>query len=59
MTTPLELVQALLKNPTNLEHVRSLTTDDVVYVSLNFENPELHKVMPWTGSNRGPPPEHC
>lgn len=29
MKTPLELVQTLLSNPTNLEHVRSLTTDDV------------------------------
>lgn len=36
------------------EHVRALTTDDVIYVSLNFDNPELHKVMPWTGTNRGP-----
>jgi uncharacterized protein len=53
MTSPLELVQTLLANPTNLEHVRALTTDDVVYVSLNFDNPELHKVMPWTGTNRG------
>jgi hypothetical protein len=35
MKTPLELVQTLLSNPTNLEHVRSLTTDDVTYVSLN------------------------
>jgi uncharacterized protein len=34
--------------------VRSLTTDDVTYVSLNFDNPELHKVLPWTGTNRGP-----
>src|SRR5580692_6082021 len=54
MKTPLELVQTLLSNPTNLEHVRSLTTEDVTYVSLNFDNPELHKVMPWTGTNRGP-----
>jgi ketosteroid isomerase-like protein len=54
MATPLELVQTLLSNPTNLEHVRSLTTEDVTYVSLNFDNPELHKVMPWTGTNRGP-----
>ena len=54
MKTPLELVQTLLSNPTNLEHVRSLTTDDVTYVSLNFDNPELHKVLPWTGTNRGP-----
>ena len=54
MKTPLELVQTLLSNPTNIEHVRGLTTKDVVYVSLNFNNPELHKVLPWTGTNRGP-----
>jgi hypothetical protein len=44
MKTPLELLQALLSNPTDIEHVRSLTTEDVTYVSLNFENPELHKL---------------
>ena len=54
MKTPLELVQTLLSNPTNIEHVRGLTTKDVVYVSLNFNNPELHKVLPWAGTNRGP-----
>ena len=54
MKTPLELVQTLLSNPTNIDHVRSLTTGDVTYVSLNFDNPELHKVLPWTGTNRGP-----
>jgi len=53
MTTPLELVKALLSNPTNLKHVRGLTTDDVTYVSLNFDNPELHKVLPWAGTSRG------
>jgi uncharacterized protein len=54
MTTPLELVQSLLSNPTNIEHVRSLTTADVIYISLNFDNPELHKVLPWAGTNHGP-----
>jgi uncharacterized protein len=54
MNTPLELVQSLLSNPTDIEHVRGLTTDDVTYVSLNFDNPELHKVLPWAGTNRGP-----
>jgi hypothetical protein len=34
--------------------VRGLTTEDVTYVSLNFDNPELHKVLPWAGINRGP-----
>ena len=46
-------MQSLLSNPTNLERVRSLTTADVTYVSLNFDNPELRKV-PWAGTNRGP-----
>jgi ketosteroid isomerase-like protein len=54
MKTPLELVQTLLSNPTNLEHVRSLTAEDVTYVSLNFNNPELHQVLPWAGTNRSP-----
>jgi len=54
MKTPLELVQMLLSDPTNIEHVRGLTTDDFTYVSLNFDNPELHKVLPWAGTNRSP-----
>ena len=54
MKTPLELVQALLSNPTNIEHVRGLTSEDITYVSLTFDNPELHKVLPWAGTNRGP-----
>ena len=53
MKTPLELVQALLSNPISIDNVRSLTTEDVTYVSLNFNNPELHKVLPWAGTNRG------
>jgi ketosteroid isomerase-like protein len=54
MAIPLELLQSLISNPTSIEHVRSLTTADVTYVSLNFDNLELHKVMPWTGTNHGP-----
>jgi ketosteroid isomerase-like protein len=54
MKSPLEMLQALLSNPTDLAHVRSLTTEDVTYISLNFDNPELHKVLPWAGTNRGP-----
>ena len=54
MKTALELVQAFLSNPTNIEHVRGLTTEDVTYVSLNFDNPELRKVLPWAGTNQGP-----
>src|SRR5579859_4448392 len=54
MKTPFEVVQALISDPTNIDHVRGLATEDVTYVSLNFDNPELHKVLPWAGTNRGP-----
>ena len=54
MKTAVELVQSLLSDPTNLNHVRGLTTDDVTYVSLHYSNPELNKILPWAGTNRGP-----
>jgi ketosteroid isomerase-like protein len=54
MKTPLEVLQTLLSDPTNINLVRSLTTEDMTYVSLNFSNPELHQVLPWAGTNRGP-----
>ncbi|WP_434648302.1 nuclear transport factor 2 family protein [Pseudomonas sp. D1-2] len=31
-----------------------LAAPDATYVSLNFDNPELKKIMPWTGTNKGP-----
>ena len=31
-----------------------LVAPDATYVSLNFSNPELKKIMPWTGTDKGP-----
>jgi ketosteroid isomerase-like protein len=31
-----------------------LVAPDAVYVSLNFDNPELRKIEPWAGTARGP-----
>lgn len=31
-----------------------LVASDAVYVSLNFDNPELKKIEPWTGTAKGP-----
>lgn len=31
-----------------------LVAPDAVYVSLNFDNPELKKIEPWTGTAKGP-----
>ena len=55
MSTKLSAVlQELLQNTSNLKVLQQLMTPDVTYVSLNFSNPELKKVMPWTGTHKGP-----
>jgi uncharacterized protein len=50
----LEIIKAILENPKDIKNVRSLTTKDVTYVSLNHENPDLKRIMPWCGTSRGP-----
>lgn len=32
---------------------KRLVAEDAIYVSLNFDNPELKKILPWTGTARG------
>jgi ketosteroid isomerase-like protein len=55
MSTNLTAVlQELLQNTSNLTVLRQLMTPDATYVSLNFDNPELKKVMPWAGTHKGP-----
>jgi hypothetical protein len=54
MLSPTEVLSAIVTNPTDINHVRSLVTPDVTYVSLNYDNPELKKVMPWAGTSHGP-----
>ena len=51
---PTEVVRAILADPTNPEVVKALVAPDATYVSLNFDNPELRRIMPWAGVRRGP-----
>jgi uncharacterized protein len=53
-TSPAQVLQALLANPRDLAHVKSVTTPDVTYVSLSEDNPELKRYLPWTGTNTRP-----
>jgi uncharacterized protein len=48
-----EVLQAILDNPKDIGNVRSWTSPDVTYVSLNYSNPELKRVMPWCGTAQG------
>ena len=53
MLSSTEILSAILEKPTDLAHVRSLVTPDVTYVSLNYSNPDLKRIMPWCGTSRG------
>src|SRR6516225_9012136 len=52
--SPMEILSAILENPKDIDHVRSLVTPDVTYVSLNYSNPDLKRIMPWCGTSYGP-----
>jgi hypothetical protein len=50
----LEVMTAILADPRNIDSVRSLAAPDVTYVSLNYDDPDLKRVMPWCGTSVGP-----
>ena len=52
--TATEIVRRLLNDPTNPGLVRELVAPDATYVSLNFDNPDLQRIMPWAGTRTGP-----
>ena len=51
---PIEVVGEWLKNLLDPEVVNRLVAPDATYVSLNTDDPELQKIMPWAGTSRGP-----
>ena len=53
MPSPKEVLRSILEDPTDLDKVGALCATDVTYVSLNFSNPDLKRVMPWAGTWTG------
>ncbi len=51
--TPIDIIVKLLTNIADPNVMRSLVAEDAVYVSLNQNNPDLHKIMPWCGTSHG------
>ena len=43
-----------MQNLLDPEVVNSLVAPDATYVSLNTEDAELNKIMPWAGTSHGP-----
>jgi len=50
---PKEIVRTLIQGIRDPQLVKELCASDVTYVSLNYNNPDLHKIMPWCGTGRG------
>ncbi len=57
MLSASEVLAAILEKPTDIDHVRSLVTNDLTYVSLNYNNPDLTSIMPWCGTHEHAGPE--
>jgi hypothetical protein len=53
-TTPVAVIQQFLANTTNPEVVNQLVAPDATYISLNYENKDLKRILPWTGTSSGP-----
>ncbi len=55
--TSLAVVMEFLSNTASDEveaAAERLVAPGATYVSLNFDNPELKRILPWTGTNKGP-----
>ena len=52
--SPIEVVDEWLHSLLDPDVVNRLVAPDATYVSLNSDNPELHRIMPWTGVSKGP-----
>jgi|SRR5690606_25068961 len=51
MKTSKEIIELFLANTTNPDFMESVVDPDATYISLNFNNPELQKIMPWAGTH--------
>ena len=52
--SPIEVVGNWLQNLLDPDAINNVVAPDAIYVSLNTEDSELSKIMPWAGTSRGP-----
>ncbi|KAI4268988.1 MAG: hypothetical protein LQ337_007537 [Flavoplaca oasis] len=55
-STPTEIVRSVLANTSSLSTLETLVAPHATYISLNYNNPSLQKILPFAGShpNEGP-----
>jgi uncharacterized protein len=52
--SPIDVVGQWLQNLLDPEVINRVVAPDATYVSLNTEDAELSKIMPWAGTSHGP-----
>jgi len=52
--SPIEVVGQWMQNLLDPDVVYSIVAPDATYVSLNSEDTELNKILPWAGTSHGP-----
>jgi uncharacterized protein len=52
--SPIEVVGEWMENLMDPDVVNKLVAPDATYVSLNTEDAELSRIMPWAGTSQGP-----
>lgn len=53
-TRPVDIVRKLLDNATDPAAITDLVAEDATYISLNSDDEELRRMMPWTGTKYRP-----
>jgi len=53
-TSPIEVVGQWMQNLLDPDVVHSVVAPDATYVSLNTDDAELNKILPWAGTSHGP-----
>ena len=48
---PMEVVKKLLANTLNPDVVRELVASDATYISLNYDDPDLQRILPYAGTH--------
>lgn len=51
MKTSIETIELFLANTTDPDIIKSVVDPNATYISLNFNNPELQKILPWAGTH--------
>lgn len=52
--SPIGIVGEWLQSLLDPDVVNRVVAPDATYVSLNYDNPDLKRIMPWAGTSKGP-----